>query len=178
MRTLRTLSLLGLTAAVLVVAEHGTTTPSLAVETATDRSAAVSGDAAGGLHPLQVLRTEVSGTEAEVLAKLRQAVEESGLRVMSELHQTKALATAGATVQSETFFVGNPEVGKHLFAIEPGAGVVLPMRMNVYVDAAGQTTIAYIPPSTELAAFGNPELDRAAQKLDAKLAGIVSAVGR
>ncbi|MCA9757798.1 MAG: DUF302 domain-containing protein [Candidatus Eisenbacteria bacterium] len=172
MRTLRTLSLLGLAAGALVLAEHATNTPSRAVEPSS-AGAVATNSGADEDHSVHVLRATVDGTEEEVLAKLRRAVEESGLRVMSELHQSKALATAGATVQSETFFVGNPELGKHLFAIEPGAGVVLPMRMNVYVDAAGHTTIAYIPPSLELAAFGNADLDRAAQKLDAKLAGIV-----
>ncbi|MEZ4652433.1 MAG: DUF302 domain-containing protein [Candidatus Eisenbacteria bacterium] len=118
----------------------------------------------------------VAGTEEDVLARLRQVVESNGLRVMGELHQGKALASAGLVIQSETLFVGNPEVGKRLFEIEPGAGVALPMRMNVFTDASGQTIVAYVPPSQDLAGFHNAALDQAAARLDAKLASIVSAL--
>ena len=40
-------------------------------------------------------------------------------------------------------------------------------------NAQGKTVVAYIPPSTQLAGFGNPMLDKAAGMLDEKLAAMV-----
>jgi uncharacterized protein (DUF302 family) len=84
----------------------------------------------------------------------------------------------GLKVKSETIFVGNPTMGKQLFEIEPGAGIALPVRVNVFENAAGRTVVAYIPPAQQLAGFDNPMLDKAAGMLDAKLAAMVGMLGK
>jgi uncharacterized protein (DUF302 family) len=98
--------------------------------------------------------------------------------VMGELHQGKVLEMTGLKVKSESIFIGNPNVGKKLFEIEPGAGVVLPVRVNIYENAEGKTVVAYIPPSRNLAGFNNPMLDQAAAMLDENLAGMVGMLGK
>jgi uncharacterized protein (DUF302 family) len=112
---------------------------------------------------------KVRGTVDQTVAGLKKMVADNGMMVMGELHQGKVLEMTGLKVKSETLFVGNPNVGKQLFSQEPGAGLVLPIRINVYQDARGQTYVRYIPPSHELGGFGNPQVTQIAKMLDGKL---------
>lgn len=125
-----------------------------------------------------ISRTVVKGTVEQTLNALSKMVADNGMMVMGELHQGKVLEMTGLKVQSESIFVGNPNVGKQLFEIEPGAGVALPVRVNIYRNAEGQTVVAYAPPSGQLSGFGNPMLDKAAAMLDGKLAGMVAMIGK
>lgn len=125
-----------------------------------------------------VVRTVAKGSVDQVLDGLKKMVADHGMMVMGELHQGKVLEMTGLKVQSETIFVGNPAVGKQFFEIEPGAGVVLPVRVNIFQNAEGKTVVAYIPPSRQLAGFGNPMLDKTAAMLDEKFAGMVGMLGK
>jgi uncharacterized protein (DUF302 family) len=125
-----------------------------------------------------VVRTVAKGSVDQVLGGLTKMVADHGMMVMGELHQGKVLEMTGLKVKSESIFVGNPTMGKKLFEIEPGAGVVLPVRVNIYQNAEGQTVVAYIPPSQQLASFNNPMLDKAAAMLDETLAGMVGMIGK
>ncbi|MGE0694080.1 MAG: DUF302 domain-containing protein [Pirellulales bacterium] len=109
------------------------------------------------------------GSVDQTVAGLKKMVADNGMMVMGELHQGKVLEMTGLRVKSETLFVGNPNVGKQLFSQEPGAGLVVPIRINVYQDARGQTYVRYIPPSHELGGFGNPHVTQIAKMLDGKL---------
>ena len=111
----------------------------------------------------------VKGSLPSALAHLKKMVAGNGMMVMGELHQGKVLSMTGLAVESETVFVGNPTVGKKLFSAEPGVGLVVPVRINLYVNKKGQTVASYVPPSQVLAAFHNAKVDMVAQKLDAKL---------
>lgn len=137
--------------------------------------------AAGASHAATgdgVVRTVAKGSVDQVLAGLKKMVADNGMMVMGELHQGKVLEMTGLKVQSESIFVGNPNIGKKLFEIEPGAGVVLPVRVNIYQGSDGNTVVAYIPPSRQLSGFENPMLDKAAAMLDQTLAGMVGMVGK
>ncbi len=114
---------------------------------------------------------------SQTISKLKQAVAHGGMMVIGQLNQGKVLAIAGLHVQSETLFVGSPRVGKMLFSADPGVGVVVPIRINVYQDAAGDTVVRYIPPSTLLDKFHNPKLTRIAKMLDKKLQQLTSMIG-
>lgn len=116
------------------------------------------------------VQVKVKGTVSQALATLKKTVAENGMMVMGELHQGKVLEMTGLHTQSETVFVGNPTVGKKLFSAEPGAGLVVPVRINLYADSHGDTVLSYIPPSQTLAAFGNAKVTGVAKMLDKKLA--------
>ncbi len=120
----------------------------------------------------------VRGSVGETLDRLKKMVADNGMMVMGELHQGKVLAMTGLKVEAETIFVGNPNVGRQLFSEEPGAGVAVPVRINVYKNANGKTVVRYIPPSRELGAFGNAKVDHAAKMLDGKLQNMVSMLPR
>lgn len=114
---------------------------------------------------------------AQTVSKLKQAVAYGGMMVMGELHQGKVLAMTGLNVQSETLFVGSPRVGKMLFSADPGVGIVVPIRINVYQNAAGDTVVRYIPPSKELDQFHNAKVSKIAAMLDKKLKMLTSMLG-
>ncbi len=116
----------------------------------------------------------VRGNVDQTVAGLKKMVANNGMMVMGELHQGKVLEMTGLKVKSETIFVGNPNVGKQLFSQEPGAGLVLPIRINIYQDARGQTYVRYIPPSHELDGFGNPQVTQIAKMLDGKLQNLTA----
>ncbi len=125
-----------------------------------------------------VSQTEVPGSVSETLDGIKKMVAHNGMMVMGELHQGKVLAMTGLKTESESIFVGNPTMGKKLFSAEPGAGIVVPVRINVYRNADGKTVVSYIPPSRLLGDFNNPKLVKLAGMLDKKLAGMTSMLGK
>jgi len=117
-----------------------------------------------------VNRTVVSGSVPDVVDALSKMVAKNGMMVMGELHQGKELEMTGLQVESESIFVGSPTMGKKLFSADPGVGLVVPVRINVFKDAEGRTVVSYIPPSKLLADYDNPMLNQAAGMLDDNLA--------
>jgi uncharacterized protein (DUF302 family) len=122
-----------------------------------------------------LVRVRAQGSVSQVAGRLKQAVSQNGLMVMGQLNQGKVLGMTGAKVESQSFFVGNPQLGKKLFAADEGVGVVVPVRVNVYRDGQGHTVISYLKPSGALKAYGSPALDKMAPMLDQKLHAIASA---
>jgi uncharacterized protein (DUF302 family) len=117
------------------------------------------------------------GSVDDVVGMLKKMVADGGMMVMGELHQGKVLSMTGLKVQSETLFVGSPTVGKDLFSAQPGAGLVVPVRINIYADAQGQTVVSYVPPSQQLSGFGDDAVDQIAKMLDDNLAKMVGMLG-
>jgi uncharacterized protein (DUF302 family) len=113
------------------------------------------------------------GSVDQVVGQLKKMVADGGMMVMGELHQGKVLSMTGLKVQSESLFVGSPTVGKDLFSAQPGAGLVVPVRINIYQDAEGQTVVSYVPPSEQLAGFEDDTVNRIATMLDENLAKMV-----
>lgn len=124
------------------------------------------------------VRVEAKGNVEDVVGKLKKMVADNGMMVMGELHQGKVLAMTGLRIESETLFVGNPTVGKEIFTEEPGAGLVVPVRINVYADGQGGTWVSYVPPSEQLAGYQNAKVSRVAAMLDGKLHDLVQMLGK
>jgi len=122
-----------------------------------------------------LVRVQAQGSVSQVAGRLKQAVSQNGLMVMGQLNQGKVLGMTGANVESQSFFVGNPKLGKKLFEADEGVGVVVPVRVNVYRDGQGHTVISYLKPSEELKAYGSQGLDKMAPMLDQKLHAIAAA---
>lgn len=120
----------------------------------------------------------VAGSVDDAINQLRKMVADSGMMIMGELHQGKVLSMTGLKLQSETLFVGSPTIGKDLFSAQPGAGIVVPIRLNVYADAQGQTVVSYIPPSEQLSAFHDAKVDMIAKMLDESFQKMVAMLGK
>lgn len=114
----------------------------------------------------------------DTVAKLKKMAADNGMMVMGELNQGKMLSMTGLKLDSETIFIGNPKVGKNAFSADPGVGIVLPIRINVHVcpEMPKMSIIRYIPPSTQLSKFDNPEVLKIAKMLDGKLSKMVGMI--
>ena len=124
-----------------------------------------------------VVQVKAKGTVPQVLDRLKKMIASNGMMVMGELHQGKVIAMTGLKVNSESIFVGNPQVGKQLFSADPGVGIAVPVRINVYQDAQGGTVVSYVPPTELLNGFHNAKVDQVAQMLDGKLKKLTSMLG-
>ncbi|MDE3173816.1 MAG: DUF302 domain-containing protein [Gemmatimonadota bacterium] len=124
-----------------------------------------------------VVQVKAKGSVPQVLDQLKKMIASNGMMVMGELHQGKVIAMTGLKVESETIFVGNPNVGKELFGADPGVGIAVPVRINVYQDTQGHTVVSYVPPSELLKSFHNAKVDQVAQMLDGKLHNLTGMLG-
>ncbi|HKJ32401.1 MAG TPA: DUF302 domain-containing protein [Balneolales bacterium] len=125
-----------------------------------------------------VVQVQTKGSVSQTLNHLKKMVSHNGMMVMGSLHQGKVLSMTGIHVQSETVFVGNPHVGKKLFSANHGAGIAVPVRINIYENKQGNTIVSYIPPSNELSNFHNPMINKVAHMLDQKLNKMVHMLAR
>lgn len=107
----------------------------------------------------------------ETVDALKTAVKDHHMMVMGSNNQAKVLSMTGLHLKGgESFLVGNPEVGKKAFSMNPAVGVELPVR--VYVWSTGDATyIGYYQPSSQLEAI-SPKLGKMGHMLNEKLSGI------
>jgi len=101
--------------------------------------------------------------------QLKQMVAKNGMMVLAEINHGKILSMTGLSVNALAVFVGNPQIGKQLFSAAPGAGVGVPIRLNIFEGADGKTYVNYVKPSVILSSFGNEEVNKVAQMLDQKV---------
>lgn len=97
------------------------------------------------------------------------AVSKGGMMVMSTVDQGNMLKMTGLAMRGTLFLVGNPTVGKQVFAQDPAAGLYLPLRVYIYQAANGKTYLSYDRPTRVLKSFHNSSIDQTAAMLDQKL---------
>jgi uncharacterized protein (DUF302 family) len=110
----------------------------------------------------------------QVVDGLKSLVAKNGMMVMAEVDQGKMLSMTGLSLKATLFLVGNPTVGKQVFEQEHAAGLYIPLRVFVYVDANGKTFIEYDKPSSLLGQFKNDKVAMVADMLDKKLEGLAN----
>lgn len=107
----------------------------------------------------------------ETVDALKTSVKDHHMMVMGHTDQAKVLSMTGLHLKGgQSFLVGNPEVGKKAFSMNPAVGVELPARVYVWSTDHG-TYIGYYQPSSQLEAI-SPKLGKMGHMLDEKLAGI------
>jgi uncharacterized protein (DUF302 family) len=126
----------------------------------------LAGTAIAGAPAGPGVQVVAKGSVDDTIDQLKKMVADSGMMVMGELHQGKVLSMTGLKLSSETIFIGSPTIGKDLFSAQPGVGLVVPIRVNVYADAQGQTVVSYVPPSGQLSAYHDARVDMIARMLD------------
>lgn len=119
-------------------------------------------------------RVTVTSTKSfeEVTKAVESLVAKNGMMIMAQVDQGKMLSMTGLTLKATLFLVGNPTVGKELFAQSHGVGLYVPLRLFVYTDPDGKTFVSYDKPSTLLGQFQNEKITMVAQMLDQKLEGL------
>ncbi len=123
-----------------------------------------------------LLTSTTSKSFSAAVSSLKTAVSSAGMMVLGELNQAGALSVAGLHLKgAESFFVGNPVVGKKFFQMNPAIGAVIPVHLYVFVNSSGRTELAYLDPS-RLAGVVDPMLAKPAAMLAGAAAKIVRAV--
>ena len=110
----------------------------------------------------------------EVTKAVKSLVAKNGMMIMAEVDQGKMLSMTGLTLKATLYIIGNPVVGKQLFEQDHAVGLYVPVRIFVYSDASGKTSVSYDKPSTLLSQFQNPKVNMVAEMLDEKLEGLAN----
>lgn len=119
-----------------------------------------------------LLTSTTSKSFSAAVSSLKTAVSSAGMMVLGELNQAGALSVAGLHLKgAESFFVGNPVVGKKFFQMNAIAGIEIPVGFYLWVDKAGKTEIGYFAPTPVLSgasaqlASGGPMFSKMAAKI-------------
>jgi uncharacterized protein (DUF302 family) len=99
---------------------------------------------------------------------IKKAVSNGDMMVLSELNQGQILSMTGLQLNAHSFFIGNPTVGKKAFSAAPSAGLVIPVRVNVY-EKDGQTFVTYFKPSDLFSAYNSQQVKKIGNKMDGVL---------
>ena len=121
-------------------------------------------------------RVTVSSNKSfdEVTKAVKSLVAKNGMMIMAEVDQGRMLSMTGLNLKATLYIVGNPVVGKQLFEQDHAVGLYVPVRIFVYSDASGKTSVSYDKPSTLLSQFQNPKVNMVAEMLDEKLEGLAN----
>ena len=96
------------------------------------------------------IKVESHHSFGATVSALKEAVSSNKMMVMGNINQAKVLSMTGLKLEgAESLLVGNPQMGKKAFGMDPAAGVVLPARIYVWSDH-GKAYIGYFKPSTQL----------------------------
>ena len=84
----------------------------------------------------------------EAMDKLEAAARARNLNVFARIDHAAGAARVGKTLRpTELLIFGNPQGGTPLMECAQSAGIDLPLKALVWVDAAGQTMIGYNDPA-------------------------------
>lgn len=86
----------------------------------------------------------------------------------------------GGTKQSKMYTIGNPLIARTMLRHEMAAGLNVPVRVHIFEDAGKKVHFGYHVPSSLMSIYGNAEVIKACEALDAKLdrlARVVTAAG-
>ncbi len=106
---------------------------------------------------------------------IKKGVADAGMMVLAEINHGKILSMTGLSINAESLFIGNPNVGKEAFSDNMAVGLAIPLRVNVY-EENGTTYINYFTPSSELGNFKGAKVKMIGQELDKKISMLTTMV--
>ena len=110
----------------------------------------------------------------QTVAKVKKLVAKNGMMILGEVNQGKILSMTGLKLKAVSLFIGNPTMGKKILSADPGVGIAIPVRLNIFEGKDGKVYVNYYKPSTQLAAFQSKPVSMAAKILDQTLAKLTS----
>lgn len=101
--------------------------------------------------------------------RLKAAEGAQGLMIFLVLDHGAALNMVGARTNAKQYLIGNPLTAIQMSQHDIRAALYAPLRVLVYEQKAGRTTVEYDQPSSLFGQFGREDVRRVALTLDAKL---------
>ena len=102
---------------------------------------------------------------------------EDGLTIMFAVPHGDFLALKGERRPLTAYLIGNALSAVEMTKINPAAGLYAPLRVVVYANDLGGTTMEYDKPSTMFGQFRDPEIDATARSLDQRLLVFLTKAG-
>jgi uncharacterized protein (DUF302 family) len=102
-------------------------------------------------------------------AALKRIAGEDGLAIHYIAFHGDLLALKGERRPLTAYYIGNVLSAVEMTKVNPAAGLYAPLRVVVYANAEGGTTIEYDRPSSMFGQFKDVEIDAMAQSLDQRL---------
>jgi len=102
-------------------------------------------------------------------AAAERAAGENGLAIHYVAPHGELLALQGERRPLVAYYIGNILLASAMTKINPAAGLYAPLRVVVYANADGGTTMEYDRPTSMFGQFRNTEIDTVAQSLDQRL---------
>ena len=94
---------------------------------------------------------------------------EDGLAIHYVALHGDLLALKGERRPLTSYYIGNVLSAVEMTKVNPASGLYAPLRVVVYANVEGGTTMEYDRPSSMFGQFKNPEIDAMAQSLDQRL---------
>lgn len=110
---------------------------------------------------------------AEVVEKLAGP---SGLGLFHKVDHGEFLTAAGTPIRVRQYAIGNPVLAAKMIVHTPGVALYAPLRLAVYENSAGRTSVAYDRFSNLIAQFGNSEALSVAGVVQQKLEALVAEI--
>lgn len=100
---------------------------------------------------------------------LKRIAGEDGLAIHYIAPHGDFLALKGERRPLTAYYIGNVLSAVEMTHVNPAAGLYAPLRVVVYQNEQGGTTMEYDKPTTMFGQFKSPEIDAMAQSLDHRL---------
>jgi uncharacterized protein (DUF302 family) len=100
---------------------------------------------------------------------LKRIAGEDGLAIHYVALHGDLLALKGEKRPLTAYYIGNVLSAVEMTHVNPAAGLYAPLRVVVYANAEGGTTMEYDRPTTMFGQFKSAEIDAMAQSLDQRL---------
>ncbi|WP_425040651.1 DUF302 domain-containing protein [Primorskyibacter sp. S187A] len=102
----------------------------------------------------------------ETVDAMEAAMREAGLKIFARVDHGAGAVSIGEDIgASQLLIFGNPKVGTPALKDDPMAGLFLPLKVLVFEDGMGKTTIAYEDPTAMLGKLGGVSEDAAYLKV-------------
>jgi uncharacterized protein (DUF302 family) len=102
-------------------------------------------------------------------AALKQIAGEDGLAIHYVALHGDLLALKGERRPLTAYYIGNVLSAVEMTHVNPAAGLYAPLRVVVYANGQGGTTMEYDRPTSMFGQFKNAEIDAMAKSLDQRL---------
>lgn len=138
----------------------------------------LTGTSAALAQSSRVDKVSTKGFEATV-RQVETALKGKGMMVVATIDHQNMMKMVGVSVKgSKTIEFGKPDMGKMLFAADPGAALEMPGKVYVYERADGKTVVSYHKPSIAFGAYAKEDLKKIGQMMDMMLEEIVAEATR
>ena len=125
------------------------------------------------------MRTMLAKNDIEGLRVAAQrAAGEDGLAIHYVALHGDLLALQGERRQLIAYYIGNILSASEMTKVNPAAGLYAPLRVVVYANEQGGTTMEYDRPTSMFGQFKSAEIDATAQSLDQRLLTLLKKVSR